>query len=35
MFKKLKNKKKKEKATTQKKKKKICHDKNYSVDFTD
>ena len=35
MFKKLKNKKKKEKATTQKKNKKICHDKNYSVDFTD
>ena len=35
MFKKLKNRKKKEKATTQKKKKKICHDKNYSVDFTD
>ena len=34
MFKKLKNKKKKM-AMTQKKKKKNCHDKNYSVDFTD
>ena len=33
MFKKLKNKKKM--AMTQKKKKEICHDKNYSVDFTD